>query len=216
MTNALNQITEQFERSHDVNVTVVYGGSSSLARQLANGAPADLFVSANSKWMNYLVKKGIINSDNVTNLMSNELVVVAPKGANGSLDINDVEAWLTKLEDGRLSIGQTNAVPAGIYAKQALVNLGVWDQISSRLAPTNNVRIALALVERGETPLGIVYHTDAISSDTVTKMATLPSTSHDSIVYPVAYFNERETTQAFMSYLTSKEALATFHSFGFK
>lgn len=216
MTNALNQVVASFEKQYDVDVTMVYGGSASLARQLENGAPGDVFISANVKWMDYLASKNVVLSDSVTNVASNQLVVIAPKGEVYALNISDPLSWLNALGDSRLAIGQTQAVPAGIYAKQSLKHLSVWHQIENQLAPTSNVRIALALVERKESPLGIVYRTDALLSDNVTQVATLPGSSHQPIIYPAARLNDRSQSLLFMEFLASNETRDLFYSFGFQ
>ncbi|WP_425667132.1 molybdate ABC transporter substrate-binding protein [Vibrio tubiashii] len=215
MTNVVNDLVEQYEESNDTSVTTVFGGSASLARQLAQGAPADIYISANHKWMEYLVEQSIVNGDGVTNIAANSLVAIAPKGHLLNLDVDSEESWISALEGYRLAIGQTNAVPAGMYAKQALVNLGVWDEVKTHLAPTNNVRIALTLVERGESPLGIVYKTDALLSDKVEVVATLPSSSHANIVYPMASLNEKIETQRFVKFIHSEQAQRVFKQYGF-
>ncbi|MDC5842395.1 molybdate ABC transporter substrate-binding protein [Vibrio europaeus] len=215
MTNVVNDLVEQYEKSNDASVTTVFGGSASLARQLAQGAPADIYISANQKWMDYLVEQSIVNGDGVTNIAANSLVAIAPKGHLLNLDVDSEESWISALAGYRLAIGQTNAVPAGMYAKQALVNLGVWDEVKTQLAPTNNVRIALMLVERGESPLGIVYKTDALLSDKVEVVATLPSSAHANIVYPMAPLNEKIETQRFVKFIHSQQAQSVFKQYGF-
>ncbi|KLN63781.1 MULTISPECIES: molybdate ABC transporter substrate-binding protein [Vibrio] len=215
MTNVVNEIVDQFETTHSLRVTTVYGGSASLARQLAQGAPADVYISANLKWMDYLVDQQIATSDAVTNIAANELVVIAPKGNNVGLDINMAGSWLSALNGSRLALGQTNAVPAGIYAKEALLNIGIWDDIKSFLAPTSNVRIALTLVERKETPLGIVYKTDALLSDKTEIVATFPHNSHSSILYPMVTLNNKAHTRRFAQFVNSQQAQTIIKRFGF-
>ncbi len=215
MTNVVNDLVEQYEESNDVSVTTVYGGSASLARQLAQGAPADIYISANQKWMNYLVEQSVVSGDAVTNVAANSLVAIAPKGSLLQLDVNSGESWMSALEGFRLAIGQTNAVPAGIYAKEALINLGVWGEVKTHLAPTNNVRIALTLVERGESALGIVYKTDALLSDKVDVVASLPNNSHTHIVYPMAPLNEKLEAQRFVKFIHSQQAQSVFKQYGF-
>jgi len=215
MTNVVNEIVDLFESTNSVKVTTVYGGSASLARQLAQGAPADVYISANLKWMDYLVDQQIVSSDAVTNIAANELVVIAPKGQNVELDINMTDSWLSALNGSRLALGQTNAVPAGIYAKEALLKTGIWDDVKPFLAPTNNVRIALTLVERKETPLGIVYKTDALLSDKTDIVATFPRASHSSILYPMAMLNNKAHTRRFVQFMDSKQARIILKRFGF-
>ncbi|KHD25630.1 molybdate transporter [Vibrio caribbeanicus] len=216
MTSALTQIAEQFEKNNDIDVTLIFGGSSSLARQLVNGAPGDVFISANDKWMDYVVKINSLNSDAVTSIASNRLVVIAPKGSSTHLEVGDTQSWRNALGNSRLAIGQTNAVPAGIYAKQALENLGQWEFLKGHLAPTSNVRIALTLVERQEAPLGIVYHTDALASDGVTSIATLDSSLHSPISYPAIELRSTPQSTEFLRYLKSEDAKAILHKHGFQ
>lgn len=216
MTNAVNELVNEFEKQHDVSTTTVFAGTSSLARQIEQGAPVDLFIAANTKWMDYLVKQKVIQGDAVTRVARNQLVVVAPIGQKGTLDIKDSQSWLNYLQGQRLAIGQTNAVPAGIYAKQSLEHLSVWPQLKRLIAPTNNVRIALALVERSEVPLGIVYKTDALMSSGVKVLATLPHTSHSPIVYPMAQLNTKPQTDQFVQFIESDKAQQIMQSFGFE
>ncbi|KJY83855.1 molybdate transporter [Vibrio galatheae] len=215
MTNVVNELVTQFEANQPVAVSKVYGGSASLARQIAQGAPADIYISANQQWMEYLQGQGVVGSDAVTNLASNRLVVIAPEGEKVPFELSDSESWLAELGEFRLAIGQPNAVPAGMYAKEALVNLGVWQMLESRLAPTNNVRIALTLVERSETPLGIVYQTDAMQSQESQIVAVLPAKLHTRIVYPMAVLNEKPQTKAFAEFLSSRQAQNVLLSYGF-
>lgn len=213
MTNAVNELVEVFERNADVKITTVYAGTSSLARQVEQGAPVDILIAANTKWMNYLVDKGVVSSDNVTNIATNELVVISTELIK--LDVANESSWHATLNGQRLAIGQTNAVPAGIYAKQSLESLNVWSQVKQQLAPTKNVRIALTLVERNETPLGIVYKTDALSSPKVQIVATFPETSHDAIIYPMAMMNEAPTTRDFTQFVNSKKGQEILKKYGF-
>ncbi|WP_394145019.1 molybdate ABC transporter substrate-binding protein [Vibrio atypicus] len=215
MTNAVNELVSVFEHQHDVDVTTVYAGSSSLARQLVNGAPADIFISANNQWMDYLKNQEIVSSDNVTQLATNQLVVVAPIDRQPEFEITSAKSWLNSLENSRLAIGQPNAVPAGMYAKQSLENLKVWKTIQSKLAPTNNVRIALTLVERKEAALGIVYKTDALYSKKVKQLAALPESSHQPIVYPMAILNKNESTKMFATFAQSPQASNILKKYGF-
>lgn len=215
MTNAVTELVEQFEKQQDVVVTTVFAGSSSLARQLAHGAPADIFISANQKWAQYLVEQGVTKSDNVTNIAANNLVVITAKQNKESLDQSNTDSWLKLLGDSRLAIGQPDAVPAGMYAKESLQSMKLWEPLSDKLAPTNNVRIALALVERQEASLGIVYRTDALLSDKVTILATLPESSHQKITYPMATLNDRQLTEAFNQFVVSQSGKETLAKFGF-
>ncbi|MFM2586804.1 molybdate ABC transporter substrate-binding protein [Vibrio sp. TBV020] len=213
MTNAVDEMVEIFEQSHRVKVTTVYGGTSSLARQVEQGAPVDVFIAANKKWMNYLVSKNVVLGDNVTNIATNELVVVSTSKL--TLDVNSASSWLDVLKGQRIAIGQPNAVPAGIYAQESLESLNVWNDLKGHLAPTKNVRIALALVERNETPIGIVYKTDAALTDRVQVVARLPRASHQAIVYPIAAMNTHSATTQFIQFVRSSEGQAILGKYGF-
>jgi len=213
MTNAVNELVDVYESKSQVKITTVYGGTSSLARQVEQGAPVDVFIAANTKWMNYLVDKSLIQSDNVTNIATNELVVIAAEAVE--LDVTSESSWTSALNGQRMAIGQTNAVPAGIYAKQSLESLNVWPQLKRQLAPTKNVRIALTLVERKETPLGIVYKTDALSSSNVQVVASLPEKSHDAIIYPMVMMNSEPATVDFTQFVHSKAGQEILKKYGF-
>ena len=215
MTNAVADVVSEFEKHNDVKVTTVFAGSSSLARQLAHGAPADIFISANTKWAQYLVDQGVANGDNVTDIASNSLVVISGELKQGNFDVEDAEDWKSGLKNSRLAIGQPDAVPAGMYAKESLEALNIWPAVKDKLAPTNNVRIALTLVERKEASLGVVYRTDAQFSKKVEVLGTLPSSSHQPIIYPMAQLNERELTKAFSQFIQNDESKAILAKFGF-
>lgn len=214
MTNAIDALVEQFEATRNITVSKVYAGTSSLARQIEQGAPADVFISANLRWTDYLIENGIVSSDNVSNLARNQLVVVS----NDQIDLNltQAESWELALDGGRFAIGQTQSVPVGIYAKEALQSMGVWEQIQRYSAPTNNVRTALALAERGEVPLAVVYLTDAKLSDTLNIAAFIPSDTHSPITYPIAKLNDDVATVSFVDYLLSSEGQAVLKQFGFQ
>lgn len=216
MTNAVNLLIEEFEKEHSVDIVPVYASTSSLVRQIERGAPADIFISANEKWMTHLVDRKYVSSDNVTNLCENELVLISPKETSVSLDISKGDQWAKLLTNERLAVGNTMSVPAGIYAKEALEALGVWDSVSPRLAPSNNVRMALALVERSEAKLGIVYKTDALLSKEVDIVATFPSNLHTPIRYPVAKLNDKLTTNDFYTFLNDEKTKDILNSFGFE
>ncbi|MEZ9645961.1 molybdate ABC transporter substrate-binding protein [Vibrio sp. 10N.261.52.C2] len=216
MTNAVNLLVEEFEKDHSVDVIPVYASTSSLVRQIERGAPADIFISANEKWMTHLVDRKLVYSDNVTNLCENELVLIAPKETSVTLDLSKGVQWAKLLTNERLAVGNTMSVPAGIYAKEALETLGVWDDVKTRLAPSNNVRMALALVERSEAKLGIVYKTDALLSKEVNLVSTFPSDLHTPIRYPVAKLSDKVVAEEFYTFLKSEKAKDTLNSFGFE
>ncbi|WP_048305763.1 molybdate ABC transporter substrate-binding protein [Halomonas sp. PR-M31] len=218
LTDALNEAIDRYEAQHDVDIVPVYASSSTAARQIANGAPAELFFSANVQWMDWLPDQGI-ELDSRTNLLQNHLVLIALKERDLPAFTPGNDGKLVSLLDDqeRLSVGDPDHVPAGIYSKQALQSLGEWDALEPRLARADNVRAALALVEQGEAPLGIVYQTDAKASDKVDQLSLFPADSHDPIVYPLALVNlpVSEPAQAFRQWLESDEALAIFADFGF-
>ncbi|MGF1711924.1 molybdate ABC transporter substrate-binding protein [Vibrio kagoshimensis] len=224
MTNATNALIEGFQKKHPVDITPVYASTSSLVRQIERGAPADIFISANEAWMDYLIDSSIVLSDGVTSLCENELVLIAPNDSsldpqinlNQSFDIQSKDEWKKNLLGERLAIGNVKSVPAGIYAKEALESLKVWSDVERHLAPTNNVRMALALVERGEAAMGVVYKTDAILSDQVQIIATFSQDSHSAIRYPVAKISNSKMAKNFYAYLNSSEAISILNSFGFK
>lgn len=170
----IDQIASQFD-----DVAVSYGGSGTLARQITLGAPADIVLLANTAWMDALVDSGHVEADTVADFASNRLVLAGPVGT----DPVEFEALDVALGDGRLAVGLTEAVPAGIYAKAALQSLGLWDSLQDRLAEVDNVRSALALIARKQVPMGIVYRTDTRISDAVVALAVFPADSHPPIRY---------------------------------
>lgn len=189
-------------------VTVSYAGSGTVARQVLAGAPADVVMLANAAWMETLTTAGLV-ADPV-DLLGNELVVIAPAGA-APLALDGIGA---ALGNGRLAVGLTRAVPAGIYAAEALQSLGLWDDLRGLLAEVDNVRGVLALVARKEVPLGIVYATDARVTDAVQIVAVFPAETHSDIIYTVAAVTE--TGQAFVAYLQGPAAAARFADAGFR
>ncbi|EPA8593688.1 molybdate ABC transporter substrate-binding protein [Vibrio parahaemolyticus] len=217
MTNAIDEIAQDFKEKYDVTVTPVYGGSSSIARQIINGAPADVFISANTKWMDYLVDEGVIDSDNVTNLVRNSLVLIAPQSSSLAVfNFADANAWEAALNGSRLALGNPMSVPAGMYAKESLTTLGVWKEIQTKVAPAKNVRLALALVERGEAPLGVVYKTDVQLTSKVKIVGEFASDTHAAIVYPAAVVNDSTESRQFFQYLKSEDAKRVFAHYGFQ
>lgn len=216
LTNVLNQLVNEYESVHSVDIVPIYGGSSSLARQIERGAPADLFISANEKWVKHLEKQGVAKAQNIYDFTHNQLVVIAPKKNKVALDVTQPNSWLSAIGDSRLAIGQPNAVPAGIYAKQSLETLNVWQPLIKHLAPTNNVRVALTLVERAEAPLGVVYKSDAVVSDKVQVVHTFAASSHDPIRYPMVRFTDSAEVAQFSQFLMSEPAKQALTRFGFE
>lgn len=213
---ALDDVAVEFENVSDHKVLLSFASSSALARQIERGAPADVFISANTDWMDRLATEGLLEPDSRVALLTNQLVLIAPKDADRpKTSIDDID-FTTLLEAGPMAMGFVDAVPAGIYGKSALVSLGLWDSLSTHIAQTDNVRSALALVARGEAPLGIVYATDAISEARVSVVALFPQASHAPIVYPAAVIAPATAAASeFAAYLAAPEARATFEGHGF-
>ncbi len=197
------------------DVTVSYGGSGTLARQVGLGAPADIVLLANEAWMTALVDGGAVHADTVTDFASNRLVVIGP--ADSMPLALEAAAMTARLgEGGRIATGLTEAVPAGIYAKAALQSLQLWDELSQRLAQVDNVRAAVALVARRQAPLGIVYATDTRVSDAITTVAAIPTKAHPPIRYMAALTQAGDQAgAAFLAYLTGPEGQAIMSEAGF-
>jgi molybdate transport system substrate-binding protein len=199
-------------------ITVSYAASSQLARQIEHDAPAALFISADPEWMDYVEQRGKLVSGSRSDLLGNGLVLIAPKDSTIRLDIApgfDLSGALGP--EGRLAIGEPNSVPAGKYAKAALSALGVWKSVESRLVPAVHVRAALSFVARGETPLGIVYRSDAVSDEQVRVVDRFPLATHPPIVYPVALLKngDDDAGHRLLDLLHSAQAGAIFVRFGF-
>jgi molybdate transport system substrate-binding protein len=196
------------------DVVVSYGGSGTLARQVSLGAPADVVLLANADWMDVLVDEGHVLPDSVTDVASNRLVVIGQTGvAPFALDAASLNV---ALGDGRIAVGLTNAVPAGIYAKAALQELGLWSEVADHLAEVDSVRSALALVARGQAPLGIVYQTDVRVSDAVVQLAVFPNDSHPPIRYLAALTSGASAeAAAFLTYISGEEGQSILADAGF-
>src|ERR1700733_11673957 len=184
LTDALNEIGPAFTTATHRGVKLSYAASSALARQIEGGAPADVFVSADTDWMDYLQTRSLIDSGTRRNVVGNRLVLISPADSTVTIKIAPHFALAKLLGDGRLATGNPDSVPVGKYAKVALTNLGVWSDVQDKIAAADNVRAALALVSRGEAPLGIVYRTDALVEKKVRIVAEFPASSHDPIIYP--------------------------------
>ncbi len=220
LTDAMGEVAKAYEAQNpDDHVRLSFAGSSTLARQISAGGPAELFISANEKWMDWLSDQDLLAAGTRSDLLGNSLVLIAPKDSKlGDIKL-EPNSDLTRLigPDDRIAIGDPDHVPAGIYGKQALTNLGMWETTEPRLARADNVRAALALVERGESPLGIVYGTDAAISKGVKIIATFPANSHPAITYPVAIMKDMKNPASthLLDYLTSAKASAIFRQYGF-
>lgn len=216
-TGAVGEITEIHAGRGHGEVRVAFAGSSALARQIVAGAPADIYISANPRWMDYLADEHAIEADSRIDLVANGLVLVAPADSRLGLRIEPGFPLAEGLDGGRLAMGDPDHVPAGIYARAALIDLGVWPTLVEHLALTADVRAALALVERGEAAAGIVYATDAAITSRVRLVDTFPPDSHPPISYPAAIVAGRDSPEVrrFFAFLTSAEAAAVFARHGF-
>ncbi|MGD9212587.1 MAG: molybdate ABC transporter substrate-binding protein, partial [Desulfobacteraceae bacterium] len=211
-TNALTDIGELYAARKLGQIKTSFASSSTLAKQIDSGAPVDVYLSANKKWMDFLEEKKLLAEGTRCDLLNNRIVLIAP--AESSLEEIQVTSEFPLVEklgtDGRLAMGDPEHVPAGMYGKQALENLGVWENVKGRVAPMKDVRAALALVERGETPLGVVYATDAAITPKVRVVGTFPEESHPPIVYPAAVIADGKVAAAkkFVEFLKSDDAKA--------
>lgn len=218
LKNALDEIAAEWTKANKVEVKISYAASSALAKQIENGAPADLFISADLKWMDYVADKKLIRANTRQNLLGNTLVLIAHRdGKFKDIKIGPNFDLAGLLGNNRLAVGQVDSVPAGLYAKAALEKLGVWKSVERKLAQAENVRVALAYVARGEAPLGIVYGTDAASEKQVIVAGTFPEGSYPPIVYPVAQTEVSKNPKAaeFLRALHSPSARAIFTKHGF-
>jgi molybdate transport system substrate-binding protein len=216
LTDAMNEIGPAFTSATHRGVKLSYAASSALARQIEGGAPADVFVSADTEWMDYLQTRKLIDSGSRRNILGNRLVLISPADSTVSITIAPHFALAKLLGDGRLATGNPDSVPVGKYAKEALTHLGVWSEVQDKVAAADNVRAALALVARGEAPLGIVYRTDALVEKKVRIVATFPESSHGPITYPAATtLQARDGAADFVKFLLSPPARTIFARYGF-
>jgi molybdate transport system substrate-binding protein len=217
LSSALPEITAAYQKATGKTVTLSFAASSVLAHQIEASPGADIFMSADADWMDYLAQKGLIQGPSRKTLLSTHLVLIAPAAAPLTLKIAPQFDLAGALKGGRLSVADPASVPAGKYAKTALISLGVWPSVEQRLAAAENVRVALAYVARGEAPLGIVYTTDAMAEPKVKIVDTFPDNSHAAIVYPVALTKDaKPDAKAFLSFLESAPARAIFAKYGFE
>lgn len=214
-TNAIDEIGNIFSKKNYGRFVSSFASSSTLAKQIAMGAPANVYISANPKWMSFLDDKGMIEYK--TDILGNRLVLIAPAESDLKINIQPGFKILEILGKERIAMGDPEHVPAGIYGKQALTHLGVWEQIAPLVVRAKDVRTALVFVERGETPLGIVYATDAAITDKVGVVGVFPEYSHPPIVYQAGIVkeNDSKTARKFLSFLKSSEAEAVFNRYGF-
>src|SRR5262245_38481445 len=217
LKNALDEIAGQYERETGKKVTISYGASNALAKQIEAAAPADVFISADLDWMDYLQTRNLIKKETRGNMLGNRLVLVAPKDSQASIKIGPGFPLVELLGGGRLAMADPKAVPAGKYGRAALESLGVWQAVESRVAAAENVRAALALVSRGEAPLGIVYQTDAAADPNVKIVGTFPEETHPPIVYPAALTGTSTNgdSAAFLAYMRAPGARPVWEKQGF-
>ena len=217
LQESLNAAADLWAAQGHARPVLSFAASSALARQVAAGAPADLFISADEAWMDDLDKRHLLRGGTRVDLLTNRLVLVAPAASRVQIAIRPGFALGAALGQGRLATGAVESVPAGIYAKEALTRLGVWPQVQARLAGTESGRAALALVARGEAPLGIVYATDAQADRRVRVVATFPESSHAPIRYPVAVLaaSTHGEAEGFRRFLLSAQGRGVFRPYGF-
>ncbi|MDB5511751.1 MAG: molybdate transporter substrate-binding protein [Enterovirga sp.] len=217
LKNAMDDIAGAWVQSGKAAPRVSLAASNTLARQIEQGAPADIFVSADLDWMDYADSKGLIRRDTRVSLLANAIVLVAPKDSHATVAMGPGLDLAAALGAGRLAMGNVEAVPAGKYGKAALEKLGAWERVKDKIAQAESVRAALLLVSRGEAPLGIVYATDAAADPTVRVVATFPADSHPPIVYPVALTRDatHPDAAAFLAYLRGPVAKSAFEKQGF-
>jgi molybdate transport system substrate-binding protein len=217
LQTALDELTPAIDRSTGAHAVVSYAASSALARQIDDGAPADLFISADLDWMDYVAARHRIQPATRVDLLGNDLVLVAPAARPVSLRIAPGFPIAEALGANRLAIADPDSVPAGKYGRAALTALGVWDRVSGKLAPAENVRAALLLVSRGEAPLGIVYRTDALADAGVRIVDVFPDWTHPAVVYPAALTTGAAPNAArVLTFLESDQAKTRFVKLGFK
>ena len=218
LKNALDAVNAVFEARGGPKVMVSYAASSALARQIEGGIPADIFISADIPWMDHVAERKLIKASSRWDLLGNQIVLIAPRESKVELRIEKGFGLRAALgADGRLAMGNIDAVPAGRYGKAALEALGVWRSVADRVAQAENVRMALTLVSRGEAPLGIVYRTDAASDPSVRMVGVFPDGTHPPIVYPMALLSTSTNpdAQAFVDFLKSPKARSSFEKQGF-
>lgn len=214
-TEATQEVADLFERQSGCSVSTIFASSATLARQIAAGAPADLYLSANKSWMDWLIAQNTVLDRNARNYVTNQLVIITP--AKNSVTINLPLGPQTLLPNSPFAIADPSSVPAGIYGAQSLKKLTLWEKLKDNLLIGSNVRTVLAWVSQGEAKLGITYATDAQADPSVRIAARIPTDTHDPIIYPLALVGERPTkpARAFYDWLQTHEALSVFADHGF-
>lgn len=214
MTDALKRIGSAYTDKTGTEIVFSFAGTGALARQIEAGAPADVFISADEAWMDYVNTAGAVKPESIRPIAANSLVLVG--AADAEPLALEPEALAGRLDGNRLAIADTETVPAGRYGKAALEATGLWDTVADRLAPMDNVRVALASVARGDTPLGVVYGSDAHIEPKVSVLAVFPADSHSAIVYPAAATKgASDGAEGFLNFLTGPQAQAIFTDSGF-
>ena len=218
LKNALDEIATGWKDGGKPMPKISYAASSALAKQLEQGAPADLFISADTDWMDYVEKKDLIKKDTRVNLLGNKIVLIAPKDSKATVNVKQGFDLAKALAGGKLAMANVDSVPAGKYGKAALEKLGAWDGVKGSIAQAENVRAALLLVARGEAALGIVYSTDAAAEPNVKIIGTFPADSHPPIIYPAALTKDTKSpdAKAFLDLLKSTKARPAFEKQGFE
>jgi molybdate transport system substrate-binding protein len=218
LKNALDDIAVAWTKETGKTAPKIsYAASSALAKQLEQGAPADLFISADIDWMDYVDKKDLIKKDTRVNLLGNKIVLIAPRNSKVAVDIKPGFDLAKALAGGKLAMANVDSMPAGKYGKAALEKLGAWNGVKDNVAQAENVRAALLLVGRGEAPLGIVYQTDAAAEPNVKIVGTFPADSYPPVIYPAALIKDAKSADAmgFLDYLKSNKARLAFEKQGF-
>ena len=217
LTDAVTEIVESYLRKTNDHIVVSCANSSALAKQIENEAPADIFISANLGWMDYLIEHDLIEAASRRNALGNKLVLVTPAENKIDFELKPHFPLAKMLGDSRLAIADPDFVPAGQYAAAALKWLGVWSEVENRLAPGRDVRNTLSLVERGETQLGIVYQTDVVGSRKVRIVDYFPTESHPPIIYSFGIISDHDSPAVltFYDFLTGEEAMKIFKFYGF-
>lgn len=217
LQEAMNAAADGWAAKGHARPVVSFAGSSALARQIAAGAPADMFISADEEWMDDVEKRGLIRKGSRKSFLANDIVLIAPRESTIKLPVRKGFPLARALGNKRLAMADPAAVPAGRYGKEALTNLGVWPSVAPKVASAENVRVALAFVSRGETPLGVVYSTDAKQDPGVRIVGVFPRSSHKPISYPLAILAKSSNRDAtgFRAFLLSAEGRRIFTRFGF-
>jgi molybdate transport system substrate-binding protein len=216
LTNVLQELGDGYTKDSSVPVRFSFAASSTLARQIENGSPADIFFSADLEWMDYLQARKLIQTATRRDIVGNQLVLIAPVDSKLTLKIQPHFALAAALGKGRLATGDPDSVPVGRYAREALTNLGVWDQISPRLVSADSVRAALAFVDRGEAMLGIVYSTDALIDEKVRVIDIFPPDTHMPIIYPAAVTVAASAdAEKFLNFIRGPAGDLVFRRYGF-